>query len=329
MKQLIKDFSSHLREAIHIGESAVLTTSSATIQNVVISGLGGSGIGGSIVSQLIGDEAKVPIVVNKDYFLPGFVDENTLVIISSYSGNTEETLNALDLALQKGAEIACITSGGKVVGIAEAKELNHIVIPSGFPPRAAFAYSSAQLFFILEHYGIISSSFRTDLHKVPELLDTLENSILQEAEEVASGLFGKMPVIYSDAGFEGVATRLRQQINENSKMLCWHHAIPEMNHNELVGWAGGSDNLAVLILRNDDDPDRNQQRMELNKTIMAKYTLSIFEVYSKGGSKIERAYYLIHLGDWISLMLAEKKGIDPVEVNVIDFLKGELAKQPV
>jgi glucose/mannose-6-phosphate isomerase len=125
---------------------------------------------------------------------------------------------------------------------------------------------------------------------------------------------------------EPVAVRLRQQINENSKALCWHHVVPEMNHNELVGWTEKNENLAVLYLRNDDDYSRNVVRMDINKKIIGQYAGDIIEVYSKGESLAEKALYLVHLGDWISWYLAELRGVDALEVNVIDFLKGELAK---
>ena len=136
----------------------------------------------------------------------------------------------------------------------------------------------------------------------------------------------KIPVIYADANYEGIAVRFRQQINENSKMLCWHHVIPEMNHNELVGWTTKNDDLAVVIFRNDDDYFRTQKRMEVNKTVFEKYTSTIIEIYSKGNSQLEKAMYLLHLGDWVSYLIAEKKGIDVVEVDVITHLKNELAK---
>ena len=121
--------------------------------------------------------------------------------------------------------------------------------------------------------------------------------------------------------------RFRQQINENSKELCWHHVIPEMNHNELVGWRTKHENLAVVIFRNDDDFERSVTRIEINKKIISQYCSSIIEIHSKGNSKLERTLYNIHLGDWVSVFLAEKKNIDISEVKVIDFLKSELSKK--
>lgn len=326
MKQLISNFSKQLSEAISIGEASSLHQSAYSIKNVLISGLGGSGIGGTIISQLVSMEAKVSITVSKDYFIPAFVNGNTLVIICSYSGNTEETLNAMKLACEKKAKIVCVSSGGEVIETAKKHSLDFIPIPSGFPPRAAFAYSFTQLFFILSYYKIIAQDFKTEIKNAIALIENEEENIQKEAKSVAEKLFHKIPVIYCDASFEGVAIRFRQQINENSKMLCWHHVIPEMNHNELVGWTGKNEDLAIVILRNDSDYFRTQKRMEINKGIISKYTSTIVEIHSKGKSKIENALYLIHLCDWVSQFIAELKNIDSTEVRVIDYLKGELAK---
>ncbi len=326
MKQLIANFSKHLTEAISIGESAILHQPPYSIKNILISGLGGSGIGGTIVSQIVSGEARVPITVSKDYFIPAFVDGNTVVIICSYSGNTEETLSAMKFAMEKKAKIVCISSGGEVVEIAKKNGLDFILIPPGFPPRSAFAFPFVQLFYVLGFFKIISSNVIKDIKSAIDLIETEEGKILEEAKNIAGKLLNKIPVIYSDASIEGVSVRFRQQINENSKMLCWHHAIPEMNHNELVGWVEKNENLAVVILRNGSDYSRSQKRMEINKEIISKKTSTVVEIHSKGNSKIENALYLIHLCDWVSQFLADLKNIDSTEVKVIDFLKGELAK---
>ncbi len=326
MKGLIEDFTKHLAHSIEICKKTTLKSNQKEIQSVLICGLGGSGIGGTVVSQIVANNAKAPILVNKDYKIPGFVNATTLVIFSSYSGNTEETLEMLTHAEAQGAEIACVTSGGKLEEIAKSKSYNLITIPSGHPPRAAFGLSLPPLFSLLHHYGIINKTYFDDFAKSITNINAVEQNIITEAKKVTEKLYKKIPVIYSDAWFEGVSIRFRQQINENSKMLCWHHVIPEMNHNELVGWTTKNENLAVLIFRNEDDYFRTQKRMEINKTVFSKYTSTILEVYSKGTSRLEQSLYLIHLGDWISYFLAEKNGVDVTEVNVITSLKNELSK---
>ena len=135
----------------------------------------------------------------------------------------------------------------------------------------------------------------------------------------------KFPIIYACSGFEGVAIRFRQQLNENAKVLVSHNVIPEMNHNELVGWTEKG-KYAVVIIRNEVDYERNQMRIAINKEIITKYAKTIIEIKSKGESLIENTLYLIHLTDWVSFYLAEIRSVDAVEVKVIDFLKGELGK---
>src|ERR1035437_1826163 len=325
MKELIENFSTQLKEAIKIGESADLTKTNSSIRNVMITGLGGSGIGGTIISEIAENQSSVPVNVNKDYFLPEYVNHETLVIVSSYSGNTEETLNAFEVALERKAKIVCITSGGKILALAKETNTNHIIVPGGMPPRACLGYSLTQLLFIFNFFGLIKDNFKSDLKAAIDLLDKEENQIKKLAEEIAHKLVNKTPIIYSPANYEGIAIRLRQQINENAKMLCLHHVIPEMNHNELVGWTEKNNNWAVLFLRNDNDYERTQKRIEINKEVISKYTDTIIEIYSKGNSVIERTIYMIHLCDWISMYLAEIRNVDATEINVINYLKSTLA----
>lgn len=325
MKELIQSFPDQLREAMGIGLRAKLSKPKK-VSGVFISGLGGSGIGGTIASELFALEAIVPVTVGKGYFIPKFVGKDTLVIISSYSGNTEETLNCLNLALKRKARIVCVTSGGKIAEIAKKKKLDLILIPGGNPPRACLGYSLTQLFFILSHYGIIGNKFRALLRSSVELIEREKENIIAEAKQVASKLHGKTPIVYATTYFEGIAVRFRQQLNENAKVLCGHHVIPEMNHNELVGWASGSDKISVVFLRDQDEYERNNVRIEINKEVISKYTPHITEIWGKGSSRVEKAIYFIHLVDWASYFLSEMRNVDAVEVKVIDHLKSALAK---
>jgi glucose/mannose-6-phosphate isomerase len=149
---------------------------------------------------------------------------------------------------------------------------------------------------------------------------------MAEAKSIAEKLKDKTPVIYATTYNEGIAIRFRQQLNENAKILCWHHIIPEMNHNELVGWTQKNDHLSVIIFLDKDEYFRNMTRVEINKEVIKKYASNITEIYSKGNSAIEKAIYFIHLGDWVSVLLAELRGVDAVEVNVINHLKSTLSK---
>lgn len=326
MKELIKDFTNQIAHAIVIGNAYTPSQKGRKISNVLISGLGGSGIGGTIAAEVVASEAGIPILTNNGYFIPNFVDDETLFIACSYSGNTEETVSATKLAHEKGAKIVVISSGGKLKEMAEKHHWDCIEIPGGQPPRASFGLSFPEVLYALHAHNIISKKFEKELEAGMKLLDDNEEAIQKEAVEVTEKLFGKIPVIYAADGFGGVATRFRQQVNENAKMLCWHHVIPEMNHNELVGWRTKNDDLAVVLFRNETDFKNIQARMEINKSTFAEYTNTTVEVWSKGTSDLQRALYLIHIGDWISYFLGEKKGVDIMEVKVIDHLKSELAK---
>lgn len=324
MKLLVENFPKQLTEAISIGEQAVLQASSK-INNVLISGLGGSGIGGTIVAEIFEKELTVPVTVIKKYHIPAFVNENTLVIISSYSGNTEETVACMQEAYKRNAKIVCISSGGIVIDFAKQHHLDHIIVPGGMPPRACLGYSLTQLLFVLKANKLITSDIVAQLKETIELITTNEATLQKEALTVAQKLVGKIPVIYT-LSVEGVAIRFRQQINENSKMLCWHHVIPEMNHNELVGWAEPNDELAVVVFRNDNDFERNLTRLAICKEVFAKYTPNYIEIYSKGSSDLARALYHIHLTDWVSCYIADLKNVDAMNIDIINHLKGELAK---
>lgn len=326
MKDYISDFSNHLIEAMKIGENKTLKNKNLNINNVLIAGLGGSGIGGSIIADVFASQINIPILISKDYSIPNFVNKNTLVIASSYSGNTEETIYAVKKALKMNAEVAIITSGGMLKEIAEKNNLNKIFIPGGHPPRAMFGYSFTQLFYLLNHYNVIDLSFVAEFKKSISLLVKNEKNIKDDALVLAKNLYKKTPVIYVAHGFEGVATRFRQQLNENSKMLCWHHVIPEMNHNELLGWRVNVDNLAVVFFRNELDNKRNKIRIEINKEVVKKHTKDVYEVISRGDSVIQNTLYHIHFGDWVSWYLSELNDVDAIEIDVINYLKKELAK---
>lgn len=328
MKELIALFSQHLQTALEAIAQVQLKPAERNIDNVLITGLGGSGIGGSIAAELFAPQANIPVLVNKDYHVPAFVNEGTLLIACSYSGNTEETLSAVNEALKSGVQVACISSGGKLKEMAEQHGWNCLSMEGGNPPRSMFGYSFAYLSYYFRHYGIIDSPVQDDIEKAIALLNKEEDSIRLEAEALADKLKNTVPHILAVAGSTGVAARWRQQLNENAKMLCWEAEIPEMNHNELVGWEGGSSRFSALFLRNKSDFERNQKRIEIIKEIIAGKTEHVYEVWSKGDSALQRALYLIHFGDWLSYYLSEINKVDIMDIKSIDLLKSELSKIP-
>lgn len=327
MIKFVSKFTQQLEEAFEIGNNSNLKKSSKKIDNVMICGLGGSGIGGVIAAQVIEEFSDIPIITHNTYSLPKFVGENTLVIASSYSGNTEETVSALEEAIKRNAEIACISSGGKIVEIAKTNNLNLITVPGGNPPRAMLTYSLTQLFFVLKNYNLIFDGFEEDLKNTISLLNDEIENIKSEAKKVTQIIKDKTILIYTDVSFGGVGTRFKQQLNENSKVLAFNNIVPEMNHNELLGWTGGNDSFAVIFLRNSSDNERNQFRMEICKKMISEKTKTIVEMFSKGNSTIERTFYLILITDWISVYLADEYGVDAIEIRVIEKLKKELSNK--
>jgi glucose/mannose-6-phosphate isomerase len=326
MLDLITKFPEQINEALAIGQKASLKKKKGAIQNIVVSGLGGSGIGGNLVSELVADELKVPMIANKSYDVPGFVNDKTLFILSSYSGNTEETVTVAKQVLKKGLSPYCVTSGGELLKIATKHKLSAIEIPAGFPPRACLGYSSIQLLFILHHNGLISNKFVNALKKTSAFLKAEQEDIKKQAQKLAKQLKDKQVIIYAEDKIESTALRLKQQLNENSKMYCWYHVIPEMNHNELVGWRESNDNWAVLWLRHDSEHKRNSFRATLNIELKKKFTECIYQIHAKGKTKFERHFYLVHFGDWLSYYLALERGYDPSEIDVLNELKSNLNK---
>lgn len=326
MKQLIHDFPKQIQEAFEIANKSHLKNPNKNFQNIVICGMGGSGIGAKIVSNWIHDEVKLPITLVTDYTLPAFVSNNTLVIGSSYSGNTEETLMALELAHALGSHVVCVCSGGKMKDFCQTNNYDCILVPGGNPPRSALAYSLVQLLHIFNTLGLIGSTTSEQMKiSGPKLSENLE-SIQEIAKQVADHLYGKVGILYGETVYEGVIVRARQQFNENSKYLCWHHTIPEMNHNELVGWGGGDQRFAPIFFETSDVHPRNKKRFEISKKAAEDKCGSIFSLQAKGNSRVEQSLYLIHIVDWASYYLCEANDQDIIDIKIIDYLKGELAK---
>jgi glucose/mannose-6-phosphate isomerase len=322
MKDIIANFSDQIKDAIKIGTESNFNACDKKLNQILVCGLGGSGIGGKIIGIILEKELKIPFLTVNDYDVPEWVNENTLVIASSYSGNTEETLAATEESHKRGAEIA----GGTLAALAEKYGWNANIIPSGEQPRAMLAYSLVQQTYLLGNYGLISWDTRDELSKVPYLIESLEERIRIDAVKLARNVYQKTIIIYAGSLFEGVAVRFRQQINENSKELCWHHILPEMTHNELVGWAGGTEQFAPVFISSELEHPRTRKRWEICKEIINKYTSNVFEIKSRGENLIEQVFYTIHFTDWVSYYLSEIKDIDPVEVDVISHLKSEMAK---
>ncbi len=326
MKALIEAFPNNIKEAIEIAEASIIRHPKEEIQKIVMCGLGGSGIGAKMVANWLMDEIKVPITLVNDYTLPAFVDKNTLVIGSSYSGNTEETTIAINEAKQRGCHIIGICSGGKLKDFCTENDFDYIVVPGGNPPRSALAYSLVQLLHVFAVLGFVSHENKDKMLAAGQLIENENEGIHNTAREMAKHLFGKVGIYYAETKYEGVIVRARQQFNENSKYLGWHHVIPEMNHNELVGWTGGDERFAPIFFNTGDLYPRNYRRFEISQDAVEKKCGKVMVVSAKGDSFIERSIYLVNIVDWASYYLCEMNGADIIDIEIIDYLKGELAK---
>lgn len=335
MRKLLVEFPKQVEEAARIGKSAKVPFRASDIDNIVVTGLGGSAIGGDLLRSYIAEELKVPFVVNRHYFLPEFVDQRTLVIVSSYSGNTEETIAAHADAAKRRAKVLCISSAGETARMAAKRKQPLITIPKSFPPRAALGFSFFPLLVALAKMKLIRSR-DTDIRETIALLRKRSKAYASLnkqnlAFQIAKDLYLKLPIIYSSADrFDVVNLRWRGQIAENAKTLAFGHVVPEMNHNEIVGWKVlrriMEEDTVVVFLRDRSDHPRVRVRMDITKDIVRQYAAKVVDVQSEGRSLLARMFSLIYLGDWVSFYLAILNGIDPTPVTVIDYLKNQLAK---
>jgi glucose/mannose-6-phosphate isomerase len=330
MKKLIEGFTLQLASALKIGQSVDLVRPGSDIRNILITGMGGSGIGANLVESLTFGRVPIPITVSKGYNIPQFVSPHTLFIACSYSGNTEETLASIHKAMLKRAHIICITSGGKMLELAKEYNLFWIQIPGGSnSPRANLGYLMVSLMYALYHTNLIGAAFIKETENAIEYLDRGEKAIQSQAELIAKKLRGKLPIIYCDERLKAMATRFQNQINENAKQMAHVNTFPEMNHNELLGWQFPESVLQhaqVVYLYSDHDHERAEKRMEVCRPVFEKHSNTIIDIVAEGASLLEQYYYLIHLTDWISYFLAKENGVDPDSREVVDYLKAELGK---
>jgi glucose/mannose-6-phosphate isomerase len=330
MKKLIEGFTQQLGHALKIGQAVDLVRPGSDIRNILITGMGGSGIGANLVESLTFGRVPIPITVSKSYNIPQFVSPHTLFIACSYGGDTEETLATVHKGMLKRAHIICVTSGGKLLEMAKEYNLFYIQIPvTSSNPRAQLGYTLISLMYALYHTNLIGAAFIKETENAIEYLDRGEKAIQSEAELIAKKLRGKLPVIYCDERLKAMAIRFQNQINENAKQMAHVNTFPEMNYNEIEGWRFPENilpQLQVVYLYSDHDHERVEKRMEICRDIFEKKSNPIIDIVAEGASLLEQYYYLIHLTDWISYYLAKENGIDPDTEETVDFVKGELAK---
>jgi glucose/mannose-6-phosphate isomerase len=330
---VLASFSGQLKEAFAIGSGIVIPENIKDVSNIIVTGLGGSAIGGDLLRSYLQYELNVPMQVNRNYYLPAYANSSTLVIVSSYSGGTEETLSAYGDAKKKGCQIVCVSSGGKLCVMAENDGYLVIKVPKGYQPRCALAFSFIPMLMLLVKLGLIKErdaqindliGFISEKSAGYTTLEHQDNPAIRIAEHLA----GKIPVIYSSNDLLDIVNlRWRGQFAENAKTLAFGNYLPEMNHNEIVGWQENSDflrNFAVLFLLDKEDNPRIIRRLKITREILEPYRGLDIQVESEGNSRLERIFDLVYLGDWISYYLAILCKVDPSPIEKINILKNKL-----
>ncbi len=336
MIPLTHEFPEQCRKALDIARQFNPPTPRMPIQNVVVTGLGGSAVGGDLLRVLVEDNGEVPLVVNRDYQMPAFVNDHTLVIAASYSGNTEETLSAFEDAQDRGALLACVTSGGELAQRAAHYGTPVAFIPKGQPPRSAMGYMFIPMLFAAHKAGVIRRDPTADLQNAISLLEKAREEWNADvpfdknpAKQMAAKLYGKLPIIYGSQAYSAVvAFRWKTQLNENTKIHAYSNGYPEMNHNEILGWVLAKQqvpNLAVVLLRDRMERPKIVARVETTKKLFAR-AAEVHEFIADGQSLLARMLYAIYFGDWVSCYLALLYGVNPTDIGYINLLKAVLEK---
>lgn len=304
-----------------------------TIRNVVLAGMGGSALPAVFLKSWPG--LTVPLEIVRDYSLPAYVGKDTLFISSSYSGNTEETLSALDEAEAKGAKIVVIAAGGKLADRARTKQHPLFTIPGGIQPRMSSFYFLAAFVSLLEPLGIIPAGSKQGLHEAAEWLrdrvDAWRPDVKTEdntAKQLALELMGKSVVVYSGPLLFPAANKWKICFNENAKNVAWCNQYPEFNHNEFIGWSSHPTDkpYAIVEIRSNLEHPRVQKRFEVAERLLSGMRPSPHVVQPKGETPLQQLLWSANMGDFTSLYLALLNGLNPTPVDLVEKLKTELEK---
>ena len=329
----IKDLPLQVRDAWKIVQGATLPPAYGDVRNITVLGMGGSAIGGEFAGALLADELKIPLNVHRDYGVPGYVGRDSLVIASSFSGNTEETMSGFDEAKKRNAKIIAITTGGRLAE--EAKTLRIPLITFGYhaQPRAALGYSLTLVLGVLGKLGFARNMAKeieqalADVAKLEERVH--EGARTNDAKKLASELHGRIPVIFG-AGVMGVmARRVKDQWNENAKNWAHYDVMSELNHNAVVGFPHppiAREAQTVILLRSQRDNPRHQLRFDVTKELLDRAQIAHHDLRFEGGSLLSEVLQMTYFTDYVSFYVALLNGADPSPVTSIDFLKDRLAK---
>ncbi len=335
MLQHLRQFPEQCQQAWHNATDFGLPRDYLKVDNVVVVGMGGSAIGGDLVRRLALIENTLPVYVHRDYGLPPFVGRNTLLIFSSYSGNTEETLSSFNESLRTQAKKIALTTGGKLKTLAEKERIPVLTIDYQAPPRAAFPHSFVSLLGIFHSLRLLQDK-SVDMKESLAVMKRIEGSISEKtpldsnpAKQLAADLFGRLAVIYGAGQLTEVAQRWKTQINENSKAWAFYEAFPELNHNAVVGYqlpAETRQRVMAVLLHSPSLHPRVSIRYQVTTELLSKAGVKHKIVEATGKSPLAQMIELVLLGDYVSLYLAMLNRVDPTPVPIIDHLKSRLAE---
>jgi glucose/mannose-6-phosphate isomerase len=327
----VLELPDQLRDAMWKVESAGLSSEDSA-GGLVVAGMGGSGIGGALALDVLGVRATRPIVLVRDYALPAWTRPETTVLCASYSGDTEETLAAYDGAGALGARRIVVTGGGELGRLAREDGVPVIPVAGGMQPRCAVAYMTVAA---LEAAAVCGAgpSLRSELDVAAAHAEDLVTRWGPDAPEdssakaLARALHGSVPVIAGSGPTAAVAYRWKTQLNENAKLPAFSHVLPELNHNEVVGWEGARElgPFSAVFLDDSDLHPRVRSRIELTRELVEPAAATTTVLAGEGETRTERIFALVLLGDLVSVYLAVLRGVDPTPVSALDELKSELA----
>lgn len=331
MIEIVRRFPESIEKAIACSN---IETPDFSPFNIIITGMGGSAIGGDIVNSWLYDKLEIPIFINRGYELPKFANSKTLVIPVSYSGNTEETLSCFNEAINKKCKIIAITSNGKLEKRCMKNKISYVKVPLGIAPRAALPYLLFSIISVLQKMQLIS--LNKEINDTIKTLEGLRKQIIPEiktdkniSKQIAISIKDTYPVIYGHSYFSPIAKRWRTQLNENAEILASDYEFVETNHNDIVGWSNDSftKRFSVILLRDKEERIEIKNRIELvKKLVYEKKTGNVIEVFTRGNTKLAKMMSLLYIGDFVSIYLAILNNIDPTPVKIIEKLKKELNK---
>ncbi len=333
MLDRIKDLPKQVRDAWTIARAAQLPPAHGDVRNITVAGMGGSAIGGDLAAALLAGELKVPMSVHRDYGLPAYVGRDSLVIASSYSGNTEESLSSFEEAQRRGARVLVLTTGGKIADLARAAKYPVITFSYPAQPRAALGYSLGLVLGALTRLGFVrdlSADIESALADVAKLEERVhEGARTNDAKKLAIELYGRVIFAYGGGVLGVMARRVKGQWNENAKNWGAFDVLPELNHNGVVGFPHpdiARDALTVLLLRSDRDNPRHKLRFDVTRELLDRASIPHKTLQFSGASMLSEVLQLTLFTDYVSFYVALLNGVDPSPVKSIDYLKERLAK---